>query len=661
VAACTAALAPPASAGWLASQPVSAAGETVQNPAIALGRDGRVFATWMQKDGSFLRVVTTSRAPGGAFEQPQTVSDPGVSAMSPRIAADAQGNAIVMWAVAGGGYQWARRPAGDAAFGSVQNVPLPGGERASAFALRMSDAGEPAALVITAADEGTVPDIFPHQRVRTLARAPSGAIQVGPVLDEGTNDDENMYTFDFPDLDVDAAGTFYATWSRALNHMASPVGSNTAVKVAVRPAGAGTAFGAAEDVATAAASTGTPDPDMRVGMAAGGADAGGTFRVAYIRSIDSPAPAQSEVLLRSRPPGGGSVPGSSFAAGTETVVALHQNGPFNLSFDVGAGGGSIAAWAEGTGPSSRTVNACIRPPSGPCGTKQPLGSGEVFAPAAAIGAGGAAVVGWRKGSGGGEASFAPAGAFGPAHSLGTGIQVAPTPEATAVDPLGDGVVVTDDIASGFVRSINAHVNDSAPPSIAGLSIPGLSDLRQPLAFGATVSDVWSPFTTSWDFGDGSSAPGPTAGHTYASTGIFNALLTATDAQGNVATQGAAVTVKRIPPRILSFGMTHRAFAVGAKPTPLSGARRVPVGTTFRFKLSEAARVRIAIQRKRGRKWKTVGTLKRRASTKPKRVPFSGRLRRKALALGRYRAVLVATDRTGNRSKPRRLGFRVVRR
>jgi hypothetical protein len=41
------------------------------------------------------------------------------------------------------------------------------------------------------------------------------------------------------------------------------------------------------------------------------------------------------------------------------------------------------------------------------------------------------------------------------------------------------------------------------------------------------------------------------------------------------------------------------------------------------------------------------------------VPFSGRLRRKPLTLGRYRAVLIATDRSKNRSKPRRLSFRVV--
>jgi hypothetical protein len=43
------------------------------------------------------------------------------------------------------------------------------------------------------------------------------------------------------------------------------------------------------------------------------------------------------------------------------------------------------------------------------------------------------------------------------------------------------------------------------------------------------------------------------------------------------------------------------------------------------------------------------------------VRFSGRLGRRALRLGRHRAVLTAVDAAGNRSAPARVGFRVVRR
>jgi hypothetical protein len=43
------------------------------------------------------------------------------------------------------------------------------------------------------------------------------------------------------------------------------------------------------------------------------------------------------------------------------------------------------------------------------------------------------------------------------------------------------------------------------------------------------------------------------------------------------------------------------------------------------------------------------------------VAFSGRLGRRRLAAGRYRALLSATDAAGNRNRPARLAFRIARR
>ena len=59
---------------------------------------------------------------------------------------------------------------------------------------------------------------------------------------------------------------------------------------------------------------------------------------------------------------------------------------------------------------------------------------------------------------------------------------------------------------------------------------------------------------------------------------------------------------------------------------------------------------------------TVGTLTRRKTVAgANRIKFSGRIGRRALRRGRYRATLVATDEAGNRSTPRSVRFRVVRR
>jgi hypothetical protein len=110
--------------------------------------------------------------------------------------------------------------------------------------------------------------------------------------------------------------------------------------------------------------------------------------------------------------------------------------------------------------------------------------------------------------------------------------------------------------------------------------------------------------------------------------------------------------------------------------------RVRHGTSFRYRLSEAARVRFTIMRRtRGRtvgarcgrqtrsnrddractRFVRVGAFARQARAGDNRNRFSGRIGRKQLRPGRHRATLVATDPAGNRSTTRRITFRVVRR
>ena len=88
-----------------------------------------------------------------------------------------------------------------------------------------------------------------------------------------------------------------------------------------------------------------------------------------------------------------------------------------------------------------------------------------------------------------------------------------------------------------------------------------------------------------------------------------------------------------------------------------------VGTRIRWRLSEAARVTITFQRKRGARFRRAGTLRRAAHSGLNTLRFQGRLsRRKRLKLGTYRVVIGATDAFGNRSKPRRSKtFRIVAR
>jgi hypothetical protein len=56
-----------------------------------------------------------------------------------------------------------------------------------------------------------------------------------------------------------------------------------------------------------------------------------------------------------------------------------------------------------------------------------------------------------------------------------------------------------------------------------------------------------------------------------------------------------------------------------------------------------------------------GRFAKQSSAGPNRKKFSGKIGRRSLKPGYYRATLVATDAAGNRSAPRRRKFKVVRR
>jgi len=153
------------------------------------------------------------------------------------------------------------------------------------------------------------------------------------------------------------------------------------------------------------------------------------------------------------------------------------------------------------------------------------------------------------------------------------------------------------------------------------------------------------------------------------------------------------------PKLWALRIAPRAFAVGrrgrgkqarslARDSGRRRAKRVRRGATVRFKLSEAARVVVRVQRGlpglrktvRGKRRcvKPTRALRRRRakrclrfrSLRPTLVRsgrrgqnsfrFAGRLGRRALRPGRYRMALRAADAAGNPSKSRRRGFRIVR-
>jgi sugar lactone lactonase YvrE len=191
-----------------------------------------------------------------------------------------------------------------------------------------------------------------------------------------------------------------------------------------------------------------------------------------------------------------------------------------------------------------------------------------------------------------------------------------------------------------------------------------------------------PLRYAWDLDGNGSFETATAGSATTTTS-FNSSTTLTprvrvlDPHGGEAIAAAATTlvVDTIRPVIARFRASTRRISTWAGASAAT-ARRV----RFRFRLSEAARVRIAIERgrpgrrkgrrcvapdkarkgaKRCTRWRELVALRKRGNPGPNSVLFSCRIRGRALQVGRYRALATATDTVGNPSRPRKATFSAV--
>jgi hypothetical protein len=141
----------------------------------------------------------------------------------------------------------------------------------------------------------------------------------------------------------------------------------------------------------------------------------------------------------------------------------------------------------------------------------------------------------------------------------------------------------------------------------------------------------------------------------------------------------------VAPVFASASMTNTVFAIdrAAAAEPLVSARlRARRGTAFNYTLSESARVVFTIDRAvAGRKvkgdcrrlaranrrkprctrYEVLGRFAQQGVAGPNSKLWSGKIGTRSAAPGRYRATLAATDAAGNPSRPKQLGFRVVRR
>jgi hypothetical protein len=592
---------------------------------VAMAGNSDVIAVWKQSSGG---VWASIRQGGGAFSDPVQISSGTGNVNSPRpaLAVDPAGNAVAAWVQSDGSNDLVRvavRPAGGA-FGPPDTISAIG----------------------------------------SSAR----------------------------DLDVamDAGGNAMLVWSR-------PESGLSRVQWSHRPAGGAFPMGA-----TITAGPTSAQHNPRLAM-----DPAGNAVVAY-QAYDSP-PNITFIRYQERP-AGGAFPGDP---GEKDVPPHNGNGspPSEGAMDVGLGGGEIAfAWKRFEGGLQPYVyRGAIRTfgAAQASGSQFLDGSGSMDQVRLAMAPSWEAVVAWSSLDGNdilwaarapGSATFgtaahlAPAAAF-PQTEIGLGLDGLAPEElfgggsgvffsslSAGGDAQGNGFASAGRFATGGTTRLTVAGFDPVPPRLDSFSVPRA--VNNPISFSVSPFDVWGPVTTGWDFGDGATAPGTHVSHTFPTPGqSYNVTATATDAAGNSAS-ASALTVPNAPPALGRLSMRRRVFAVARTRTAIEAGRRRPKrGTAFRYTVSEPARVEIRIHRVlSGRR---VGTTCRRPTPRLRKRPrckryvragrtlvrnvpaglvktkFSGRIGRRALRPGRYRATFVATDRLGLVSPARTIRFRIV--
>ncbi len=239
-------------------------------------------------------------------------------------------------------------------------------------------------------------------------------------------------------------------------------------------------------------------------------------------------------------------------------------------------------------------------------------------------------------SAGGASITASYSAFEPAAgsvSTGTGSLFPPSGQLNPGSNLAEDPRYVNPAAGDFhLRADSALIDSGRPVTAVGLDLDGNSWLFDGNGDGQPVRDMgafeWRP-----------APPKPPAPVKPAARDVRAAVITRFRAD---------------PSRFRAARKRRRASA--------------RVGTRFRYRLDEAATVTITIQRctklskrKRCRRYRTAGKFKAPGRKGANSKRFSGRLKGRALRLGRYRALIKAVDRAKNRSKTRTAAFRIVRR
>lgn len=661
---------PASAADWSPSVPsLTGGGNTLFSAGVAVDRTGAVAATWWDFDNNTLRA--TVKPAGGTFAAPQTLGVPGDR--SPEIAIDSQGDALVAWEQGVGGISVAERKAGNASFGSL-----------GIFAAT----GDSPSVGVTADGTAIVAWTAGTQALASV-RKPGGTFSAPVIIGQGAGETEQAKVATNP-----ASNEAVVVWG-------ATVGQTVSVKSSVRPAGGTFAGQQQVDATTYGAGIkpgGLSDLDVAMGPS-------GRVEAAWITfGITGQMTSDDLLKVNSRASGAASTWSAAKQVDNTSgdVIGDRMNDPHAVALDSGAG---RAIWqfraSLGTSSAARTASHTAG---------GPYSAYSVVASSAAQNTriqqtGAAALPGdrtlglWTIGDVLVSAQATGTGGFGTTKPIlsGTGIL-----DSFAVR--GDG---TGDAAAIAVRNGKLFVPlyDATAPELRNVVIPATATIGTPVTFSATAFDgLTSASTPTWDYGDGTTATGASVNHAFATAGTFTVTVSTTDTAGNPVSKSSTVTVPAAPtttpapatgtdapadtggaassdapsgadasssgdsgsgaagavgaPVVTGFAITPKKFTVGHKATAVSARRR---GAAFRYTLSADAKVAITLRRVgkgKAKRAAAAGVIARTSKQGANRVAFTGRVGKRALRRGTYRATIVATTAAGDRSAASTLSFKI---
>ena len=512
--ACLAAAAPAGAApSWLAPANLSDLGRDATEPQVAVDGAGGAVAVWARSDGSHTIIQATSRPPGGGWAPPVNLSAVGREAIEPEIAVDPAGHAVAVWSRKSDGVHFLIQGASMTAGGGWSSpLDISDTEKtATEPEVAIDSAGR--AIAVWSRFDGS-DDI-----IQSSALAPGvGSAWSEPVDLSAAGEDASE-----PQLAIDPGGDTVAVWKRL-------EGTDMIAQAASRPAAG--AWGSARNLSEAGGDADGPQVAV---------DLGGSAVAVWSRTVGGMGTVESAQMTSEGQWGQAVEITGAGEDATEPQVAT-------------AAGRAIALWTLGGAGPYTSIQSSEMAAGGPWrpaeNLTQPGLTQTVVSSQVALDPNGNAAAAWARSA---ASPTVIEGRIKPAGGAWTGIDELSELGSSAGEPqvalgaTGDGASVwsRDNGANTIVQAAGF---DGAGPLFQSLSIPAAATVRQPVTFGATTFDNWSPIASiAWSFGDGGDgANGGRVDHTFAGPGTYAISILAADNLGNARGASGSITIYRLP-------------------------------------------------------------------------------------------------------------------